>query len=361
MGSAHSLKVGVPAQLLRALLLAAALAGAGCATLDSAPSAPDRAWFDAQLSAGQYAQASTALAQWRAQKPDDVQLDDFSHRLDAATAQFHAAAISDAQQLREQQHWADADQRLLVALQQLPNDAVLKAEYASFDAQREKQREQAQHEFDIGYARELPLLLQRARAVFELKPQDLNTAAQLKTLQESANSIAVRLAQSARRSQREGDIAAAAQSMRLAAPLSGDAAQEQQAQQLEQELAKTAPPLQQKMQHPPPVALTDALKAVDVALAANQLEIARASLKILQAKYPANAQIQLRAQRYETLRQTFVHDAIEKGRRYYSTGDLANAIDTWESAYLFDPGNQDLRDRIDRAQRFRAKVEALQQ
>jgi len=351
MGSARSLRV---------LLLAVMLAGVGCATLDSAPSAPDATWFDAHLAAGQYAQASTALAQWRVQKPDDAQLGDFSQKFDAATAQFRAAAISDAQRLREQQHWAEADQRLLVALQQLPDDAVLKAEYASFDAQREKQRELAQHEFDLGYARGLPLLLQQARGVFELKPQDLNTAAQLKTLQESSNAIAARLAQSARRLQREGDIAAAAQSMRLAAQLSGDAAQEQLAQQLEQAVTKSAQPAHQKAQRSPSSTLADALKAVDAALDANQLDAARSSLKMLQAKYPANAQVQLRTQRYETLRQTFVHNAIEQGKRYYSTGDLANAIDAWEAAYLLDPNNQDLRDRIDRAQRFRAKVESLQ-
>jgi len=359
MGSTHSLRI-LLLLIVRSIIVSLVLAMSGCATLDSVPLAPDAGWFDVQLAASEYAQAATALQQWRVQRSDDPQLAGLAEKLDTATAQFRSTAITDAQQLRAQQRWADADQRLLVALQQLPDDVELKAEYSQFDTQREQQRQSAQHEFDVAYAQSLPALLQHARAVFELKPQDLNAAAQLKGLQDSANSITARLAQAARRAQQQGDMTAAAQDMRLAAQLSGDAALEQQARQLEQALEKTAQKPQQKSQRAPASVLIDALATLDAALDGNQLDAAQSQLKTLHAKYAGNTQLEQRTQRFESLRHKFVSNAIEQGRRYYSTGDLTKAIEIWEAAYLLDPANADLRDRIDRAQRFRAKVESLQ-
>lgn len=345
---------------LRLLLLSLVLLAAGCATQDSVPMAPDAAWFDAQLAASQYAQAGAALQQWRGQYPQDSQLAVFAEKLDAGIAQRRDAAIADAQQLRAQQRWADADQRLLDALQQLPDDAQLKAEYAQFDRMREEQRTLAQHEFDLVYARSLPILQQHARAVFELKPQDTVAAAQLRNLEDAVNSMVGRLSVAAQRARQRGDMQDALESLRLAARLSGEQSLDQQAQQLERELAKTARRPRQKTQSAPASALAGAVAALDDALAKNQLEIAQSQLKALRAKYPGNVQVEQRAQRFEQQRQQFVGAALEQGRRYYSAGDLGKAIDTWEAAYLLDPDNQDLRDRIDRAQRFRAKVESLQ-
>jgi hypothetical protein len=350
MRSTHSLKIG---------LLTVVLIAAGCATLDSVPLAPDAEWLGQRLAAGQYAQAGAALQSWRSRWPDDAGVAVLQQNFDTASAQFRDAAIADARQLVAEQHWADADQRLLAAMQQMPDDEVLKAEYAQFDQQREQQRKQQQLAFDVEYAQRLPVLLQHARTVFELKPQDLNATAQLRNLQESATAIAARLAFSARRAQEQGGLAVAVRNMRLAAALSDDPALAELATQWEQQMnaaAKSAA----KAQHMPRSEFADALSALDAALQANQLEAAQATLKRLQAQYGANAQLQQYAQRFEAQRREFVAEAIEQGKRYYSNGDLAHAIESWERAYLFDPGNKDLQDRIDRARKFRAKVESLQ-
>lgn len=356
MGSSRSLNHS----LLLWALLSIVLATTGCATLDSVPTTPDAGWFDTQVAAGQYAQAANALKQWQSQRPDDPQLAGFANQLDAATTQFRDAAITDAQQLREQQHWADADQRLLAALQQLPEDATLKVEYTQFDELREQQRTQAQHEFDLAYARNLPTLLQHARAVFELKPQDTLAAAQLKSLQDAANSMVGRLSVAAQRARQRGDSQDALESLRLAAQLSGEQSLAQQAQQLEQELAKTQQRSRQKTQRATASTLAAELVTLDALLDKNQLEAAQSRLKTLSAKHAGNAQLAQRAQRFEQQRRQFVSSAIEQGKRYYSSGELAKAIETWEAAFLLDPENQDLHDRIERAQRFRAKVESLQ-
>lgn len=345
---------------LRPLLLSLVLVAAGCATLNSVPMAPDAVWFDAQLAASQYAQAGDALQQWRERYPQDSQLAVFAEKLDAGTAQLRDAAIADAQQLRVQQRWSDADQRLLDARKQLPNDESLQAEYAQFDQLREEQRALAQHEFDLVYARNLPMLQQHARAVFELKPQDTVAAAQMRTLEDAATSMVGRLSVAAQRARQRGDMQDALESLRLAAQLSGQQSLQQQAQQLERELEKTAPRPRQKAQSAPASALASALATLDEALAKNQLDAAQLQLKTLRAKYPGNTQVEQRSLRFEQQRQQFVTTALEEGRRYYSAGDLGKAIESWEAAYLLDPDNQDLRDRIDRAQRFRAKVESLQ-
>jgi hypothetical protein len=356
MGSSRSLNHS----LLLIGLLSIALIASGCATLGSGPLAPDTAWFETQLASGQYSQAGNALQRWQAQRPDDPQLPELAKKLEAAQSQLRDAAIADAQQLRAQQHWADADQRLLAALQLLPDDAALKAEYAQFDELREKQRSLTQHEFDLAYARSLPVLLQHARAVYELKPQDTVAATQLKYLQDTASSMVGRLSVAAQRARQQGDMPDALESLRLAAQLSGEQSLGQQARQLEQELAKTQQQSRAKTQRAAVSALAGELAALDELLDKSKLEAAQSQLKILSVKYAGNAQLQQRTQRFERQRQQFVGSAIEQGKRYYSSGDLARAIETWEAAFLLDPGNQDLRDRIDRAQRFRAKVESLQ-
>lgn len=345
---------------LKALLLAVIISTAGCATLDNTPQSPDAAWFDSQLSANQYAVASAALKKWKLVQPDDAQLMQMEKDYTAAAAQFRRQAVHDAGELQAQQRWGDADQRLLTAMQQLPDDEAFVVHYRKFDTVREAKRRQAQYDFDVAYAQNLPQMLLSARAIFELKPQDDAASARLGQLQDDAVTVAARLVQSAQAAQVAGDVVVAERDYRLAAALTADETLAAKSEELAQQLAKTSAQKQRVQQRTAQVNLQSQLRELDDLLEKNQLEAAQQLLGTLRQRYGNNGELASRQIKFDALRQKAVSNAIERGRRHYSAGELAKAIDVWERAYLLDPGNVELRDRIDRARRFRAKVEALQ-
>jgi len=348
---------------LTALLLAVFVSIAGCASLDSAPQSIDEGWFDAQLSNNQYAMASTALKRWKAQQGADPQLEQLTQMEKSyteAAAQFRRQTVQEASELQQQERWADADQRLLTAMQQLPDDEAFVVHYRRFDEVREARRQQAQYDFDVAYAQNLPQMLQSARAIFDLKPQDDSAATRLNQLQNDAESISARLAHHAQSAQAAGDLIAAERDYRFAAALSNDETLATKGEDIARQLAKTTAQKQRVIQQHAQVNLQTQLRELDALLEKNQLEPAQAMLAKLHQRYGESNELASRQTKFDALRQQAVASAIEQGRHFYSAGELAKAIEVWEWAYLLDPGNVELRDRIDRARRFRAKVESLQ-
>lgn len=106
--------------------------------------------------------------------------------------------------------------------------------------------------------------------------------------------------------------------------------------------------------------------AVEAALhryryAMQQQDLLAAQKHLSEAKQlnPDDAEIQRESKRLNATISTTVEQRVEQGKYQYSLGDIDKAIDHWEFALQLTPDDQALKERLQRARRFRDRYEQL--
>ena len=56
-----------------------------------------------------------------------------------------------------------------------------------------------------------------------------------------------------------------------------------------------------------------------------------------------------------------LNQAIQDGKNFYTKGEFDNAIDAWQRALRLDPDNKELKENIQRAEKFRENLQRLKQ
>ncbi|MEM8498406.1 MAG: hypothetical protein AAF542_10320 [Pseudomonadota bacterium] len=74
---------------------------------------------------------------------------------------------------------------------------------------------------------------------------------------------------------------------------------------------------------------------------------------------PGDSKLEREQSRLAALIQTDVGQRIEQGKYQYSLGDIDKAIEHWEYAYALSPEDEALRERLQKAHRFRNRYEQL--
>ena len=90
-----------------------------------------------------------------------------------------------------------------------------------------------------------------------------------------------------------------------------------------------------------------------------EINSARKTLITMEGMDPEHTSVRQRRDLLDTQQGVAVVNAIKSGKRFYTEGMFAQAIDVWKEALKLDPGNKELKNNISRAEKFQGNLDRL--
>ncbi len=357
--------MSVSTQLMQKLLIAALVALLGaCAVqpVEEVPLAEKVAQLQKEFKFGAAKRAIENAAEgeeWTAQARQEL----LQNNLKASSA-YEKAVISEASSLQEEQSWASANELYQGALQAYPESQTLREALNTFYISRDAFHRKQLLAYRILRAKRLPEELKRLKMINDSGDPDRYQQGLAE-----ASDIAEALLAEGQRLMAGKKWRDARNMLQLSRNLRDDertntALRVVKARIKPARVASKPKPLLEEV-------VPEAQLKVDEAAVAAALHRYRYSVRqknLVNAKLhldealtlkPGDAALAKEQSRLAALIVTDVDQRIEQGKYQYSLGDIDKAIEHWEYAYALSPEDEALRERLQKAHRFRNRYEQL--
>ncbi|MFK7730729.1 MAG: hypothetical protein AB8B48_03825 [Pseudomonadales bacterium] len=281
-----------------------------------------------------------------------------------ASAAYEQAVISEASSLQKEQAWASANDLYQGALQAYPESQALRDALNTFYISRDDFHRKQLLAYRVMRAKRLPGELQKLKLIGESGNPDKYQQGLVE-----ASDIAEALLAEGQRLMARKKWRSAKSMLQLSKAL-----REDERTNTALRVAKTRVKPVRVVKKPKPrleeVIPQAQLKVDEAAIAAalhryrysvqqKDLVSARQHLDSALTLKPGDPELAKEQSRLAALVETDVVQRIEQGKYQYSLGDIDKAIDHWEYAYALSPEDEALRERLQKAHRFRNRYEQL--
>ena len=99
----------------------------------------------------------------------------------------------------------------------------------------------------------------------------------------------------------------------------------------------------------------------DSALAKKDFAHAKQTLDAMEVIDAKSPKVVARREKLKKQRSIALNKAILEGKKFYTKGDFGRAINVWKRALQLDPDNKELKENIQRAEKFRENLKRFQQ
>jgi tetratricopeptide (TPR) repeat protein len=348
--------------LNRGVVILGALAlVAGCAGYQAnRPDVSQR--VQTMLSENEYAAALETIALVKPSHPDYKRLAGWRETIEKKARAWEAEIIHDVEQMIDAGQWYNAEQQLDEGLRKLPQSVPLQQARGRFLGKRSKHVTVINHELTLARGRGLPAELAALEKLAAVDPSDSELQEEVerrrRMLTEAQRGLidCGRAALAAGQTERALECLTIAQSIGRSREIDGLLAASQKTKTAEKQQVKAA--VKKRVERDQARKIDELRNAYNRSLQNGDLYTARKHLDSLLRLQPSAALHQESA-RLDRRIQRRVERSLEDGRNLYTQGDFQSARAIWVAALRLDPGNQELKDNIARAERVLKKLKTL--
>lgn len=281
-----------------------------------------------------------------------------------ASSAFEQAVISEASSLQKEQAWASANELYQGALKAYPESQTLREALNRFYISRDDFHRKQLLAYRILRAKRLPAELNKLKLIGESGDPDKYQQGLAE-----ASDIAEALLAEGQRLMARKKWRSAQNMLQLSKDLRIDERTDtalrvvktrvkpvRVVRKPKPQLEEVVPEAQLKIDE---AAIAAALHRYRYAVQQKNLVSARQHLGSALALNPGDQELAKEQSRLAAIIETDVNQRIEQGKYQYSLGDIDKAIEHWEYAYALSPEDEALRERLQKAHRFRNRYEQL--
>lgn len=307
--------------------------------------------IDTWLKQHQYSRIEKTLNQLEKDHPDYKKIKARIPDINKQKKNYINNITKTARAQKKNNHWQAAIDGLELALNQIPDDQKLRAEYDSLITERDIRIIELRKMMLIRQARTLLQYASVYQQLQQLIPDDYNAQIEIDDYNREREEIADLLMDCTNHALSIRDYFLATECLTLSNRLVSSMEK--------QVLLKTAVANRKKLDKKR--RSKQLLSNFQQAKTSQDYATARYNLEILLDLDPNDqTYISLKKQLEADINSHLKKD-IQKGKVLYSKGNISDALETWESLLQVDPGNDDLISLIARAKKITRKIEKLEQ
>ncbi|MBA55230.1 MAG: hypothetical protein CMK89_12315 [Pseudomonadales bacterium] len=348
---------------VRILALTCCLALTACASL-SIPKQPSDDYIAELLAQDNFDSALMAIDKWQADYPSDLELPKQRKLITQAISRFEKSTLTAAKQLDAAGKWQDAKHLYEGALVKLPSSQPLQNAYSEFSIRRLQYIHGLKEDLDVAQAKHWLAISRDIKAVYEAAPDDREARSWKERSDSEREQLARRLVDYGLAHEDNQHFGTAALRYDLAYKLApGEFTKpyhERAAKTFAQRNAtqqKRARENQQRQQSK----LSRLGEEFDQYLAEEKFHLARQTLGAMEVIDGKAPEVLHRKAQLDQQRNIALDKAILDGKQFYTKGEFDNAIRAWKRALELDPDNKEIKENIQRAEKFRENLERLKQ
>ena len=345
------------------MALALCLGLTACASL-SIPKQPSDDYIATLLESNQFDTALRAVDKWQNAYPSDLELPKQRLTITNAISRFEADSLKTAQQLDRAGQWQDAKHTYESALDTLPSSQPLQNAYSEFSVRRLNHINALKEDLDVAQAKHWLSVASDIKAVYDAAPNDSDARAWQEKSYEEREQLAHRLIDYGQAHEANQHYGTAALRYDLAYRLApGEFTKpyhERAAKTFAQRNAKQKQRAREDQQQQQSK-LSKLTSEFDRYLEDEEFRLARQTLGAMEVIDSQSPQVIERRARLDKQRDMALNTAILEGKKFYTKGDFDNAITAWKQALQLEPENKELKENIQRAEKFRDNLERLKQ
>lgn len=349
--------------LQRILALTCYLGLAACASL-SVPKQPSDEYIATLLEANKFEAALHAIDTWQNNDPSNAELPKQRKKITQAISRFESKALQTAKQLDANEQWQDAGDTYESALAKLPSNQALQNAYSEFSVRRLKYINELKEDLDVAHAKFWLSISAEIKAVHSAAPNDREARAWKDKSNTEREQLARRLVGYGLVHEENKHFGTAALRYDLAYRLSPDEFTKPYHERAAKTFAQRKVKQKQRArvdQQRQRSKLDQLIEDFDSYLAEKEFSLARQTLGAMEI-IDANAPKVLdRKAQLDIQRNIELDKAIQDGKQFYTKGEFDRAINAWKRALKLDPDNKDIKENIQRAEKFRDNLERLKQ
>lgn len=335
----------------------------GCASL-SIPKQPSDEYITTALENNNFDTALMAVDKWQDNDPGNPELPKQRKIITQAISQFETNTLNAAKKLDAEGQWQDTKNTYENALEKLPSSQTLQNAYSEFSVRHLKHINALKEELDVAQANHWLNIRSNIKAVHHAAPYDKEARAWKQQSESERDDLARRLIAYGQAHEDNKHLGTAALRYDLAYKLAPNEFTKPYHERAAKTFAKRnetkkkrAKENQQRQQSK----LSLLIDEFDRHLSKEQFRLARQTLgamEIIDAKSP---QVQARKEKLDKQRNIVLDKAILEGKKFYTKGEFESAITVWKRALQLDPDNKELKENIQRAEKFHENLERLKQ
>ena len=342
-----ALRISLPGLLLVLL--------GGCSFLQSFHSQSPE-YIDTLIREQQYGKAQRLLEHISPSRPEQAALLARKKRLVSLIAQFESRTLAEVAELRRQNHWQKAEEKLAQARARLPDSPVLQKAGQEFIAARQRRIEQLNMQIDIHkgiWLRDVEPLLD---AIVRTQPDDYERQQQLRQFRRDKARILKSLVRCAREAMAAELYETGRRCLNLA-----DQIDSQNRYGKELQSARLKLQRHDHAWHRKQIETSDALlKELKQGYSHDNLLRTSRHLQKLNSHNQTADEKQYSALLQQELDKG-IAQSMDAGRQLYSEGRIKEALNIWTRLREIAPDNEVLEAHIARAQRVLEKLQRLKQ
>lgn len=344
-----------------ALLLGALALVAGCVNYQAnRPDVAER--VQTMLSENEYTLALQTIELVSPSHPDYKRLTGWRETIEKNARAWEAQIIHEVDQMIQAGQWYNAEQQLDEGQRKLPESVPLQHARNRFLSKRGERLAVINHELMLARGRGLPAEIAALEKLAAVHPRDNELADEVerrRTMLSVAQRGLIdcgRGALSAGRTERGLECLTIAQSIGPSSEVDALLAASQKTKTAKKQQVKAA---EQKREERDQARKLEELRgAYNKSLQNGDLNTARRHLDSL-LKLQPTAALRQDSTRLDQRINRRVERSLEDGRKLYTQGDFQGARSIWVAGLRLDPGNQELKDNIARAERVLKKLKTL--
>lgn len=347
--------------LPRILMLTCSLSLTACVSL-SIPQQPSDDYIATLLENNDFDTALLAVDKWQVSDPSNIELPKQRKQITQAIGRFESNTLSVAKKLDAEGKWQETKSVYESALARLPSSQSLQNAYSEFSVRHLLYVNGLKEDLDVAQAKHWLSINADIESVYSAAPND-NDARSWKARRDAEREpLARRLVDYGLAHEDNKRFGTAALRYDLAYQLApGEFTKpyhERAVKTFEQQNAKQkqrARVDQQRQQSK----LGQLIEQFDSYLAAEKFSLARQTLSAMEVIDAKSPEVRDRKAKLDKQRNIALSKAIQDGKEFYTKGEFDSAITAWQHALQLDPGNKELKENIQRAEKFRENLERL--
>lgn len=352
--------------LLRILALTCCLGLSACATISSLsiPGEPSQEYIDGLLEKQEFDTALKAVDKWQVLYPNNPELPKQRKKITQAISRFESNMLKKAKQLDARGQWQEAMATYETALATLPASQPLQNAYSDFSVRRLEHINALKEELVIAQAKHWLAIKDNIAAVYEAAANDHEARTWKHNSDAERERLARKLIEFGLAYEDNNHFGTAALRYDLAyrlAPGEFTKPYHERAAQTFAQRQATQSKLAKKDQQRQQSRFNQLTEEFDSHLANNDFSKAEKALNAMEDIDPDSAKLRERRNRLDTQRSAALENAILAGKEFYTRGEFESAINAWEQALKLDPDNKEVKENIQRAEKFRENLERLKQ
>ena len=349
------------ATLQRILALACCLVLAACASL-TVPPQPSNDYIAELLKNNKFKAALTALDKWQDSYPGNLDLPKQRKKIADAISRFESDTLKKAKKLDADGQWQDARNVYEEALDKLPSSQPLQNAYSEFSVRRLKYINALKEDIDVAQAKHWLSISADIEAINKADPNDSDARRWKERRDNERKDLARRLVHYGLAEEDNKHVGTAALRYDLAYQLDpGEFTKpyhERAVRIFAQRKAKQEK-LSREDQQRQQSKLDQLVEEFDSYLADEEFRLAKQTLTAMEAIDAKSPKVVERRAKLDKQRNIALNKAILAGKKFYTKGEFDSAINVWRRALQLDPENKELKENIQRAEKFRDNLERL--